>query len=495
MSVVTRRRLLARVSVALLGMAAAVACGSAAPPTATPAPAKPAEVPKPAAPAPTTAPAAAPPTAAPAKPSEAPKPAEPTKPAAAPAAQPAAGTKQATVRLAIIADYDKGIVKELTDQFSAKNPSIQVARVELPPYDGFQEKMLTQLAAGTAPDAMLLLSYWGAVFGKRGSILLPLDDYLKSSGTFSKDAYDKTLLAYSEWNGKLHALPLNTNVQGILFNKEHFEKAGVANVPKTQAEAWTWDQFLAVCDKLHAAKTADYPYGIYGGGPQGRFIHVYQQGRGIVSQDLKTGDLDNPDSHAALELTQMLFQKKYTPGEIWTGTGPVANVQEMFKAAKVSMMHGGQFHITWAKDNLKFPWGATYLQKGKQLTTAPGGEVYAAYAQSKVPAESAAIVQHLAGEEAQKKLNPAIFRVPSLRSLQAPGAIEWPSHKPEMDLFVDHLKVGSAHMLTEYFADGWGKIDSMLRARCAELANGAKPAKQWAQEVNQQITATIKAGD
>lgn len=50
-------------------------------------------------------------------------------------------------------------------------------------------------------------------------------------------------------------------------------------------------------------------------------------------------------------------------------------------------------------------------------------------------------------------------------------------------------------MLTEYFADGWGKIDSMLRARCAELANGAKPAKQWAQEVNQQITATIKAGD
>jgi ABC-type glycerol-3-phosphate transport system substrate-binding protein len=488
MPIVTRRRLLASASIALLGTAAA-ACAPAAAPTPTPAPAKPVDAPKPAE-APKPAAAAPAPTTAPAAPAAA-----PTATAAPKPATPAAASKQATVRLAIIADYDRGIVKELTDEYTAKNPSIQVARVELPPYDGFQEKMLTQLAAGTAPDAMMLLSYWGAVFGKRGGILLPLDDYLKASGSFSKDAYDKTLLAYTEWNGKLHALPLNTNVQGILYNKEHFEKAGVTNIPKTQAEAWTWEQFLAVCDKLQAAKTAEYPYGIYGGGPQGRFIHVYQAGRGIVTPDLKQGDLDNPDSHAALELTQSLFQKKYTPGEIWTGTGPVANVQEMFKAAKVSMMHGGQFHITWARDNLKFPWGATYLQKGKVLTTAPGGEVYAAYGQSKVPGEAAAIVQFLAGEGAQKKLNPAIFRVPSLKSLQEPGAIQWPSHKPEMDLFVDHLKVGSAHMLTEYFADGWGKIDSMLRARCAELANGAKPAKQWAQEVNQQITATIKAGD
>src|SRR5947207_1988035 len=103
-----------------------------------------------------------------------------------------------------------------------------------------------KLAAGTAPDAMLLLSYWGAVFGKRGGILLPLDDHLKSAQGFSRDAYDKTLLTYTEWNGKLHALPLNTNVQGIHYNKEHFEKAGIANVPKTAEQAWSWDQFLEV---------------------------------------------------------------------------------------------------------------------------------------------------------------------------------------------------------------------------------------------------------
>src|SRR4030095_10207339 len=113
-----------------------------------------------------------------------------------------------------------------------------------------------------------------------------------------------------------------------------------------------------------------------------------------------------------------------------------------------------------------------------QLKTAPGGERDAAHGQSKVPGEAAAVVEYLAGEAAQKKLNPAIFRVPSLKSLQQPGAIQWPSHKETMHLFVDHLKVGSAHMLTEYYADGWGKIDSMLRARCADLANGAKPAKQ-----------------
>src|SRR5262249_4931234 len=111
------------------------------------------------------------------------------------------------------------------------------------------------------------------------------------------------------------------------------------------------------------------------------------------------------------------------------------------------------------------------------------------------PAESAALVEYMAGEVGQKRLNTVAFRIPSLNALNQPGAMQWQSNAPEMALFVDHLKVGSSHMLNEYYADGWGKIDSMLRARTADLATGAKAGKQWAQEISQTIDGMIKAGD
>jgi multiple sugar transport system substrate-binding protein len=327
--------------------------------------------------------------------------------------------------------------------------------------------------------------------------LLQLDDYLDTS--FSKDSFDPTFLSYTQFNGKLHALPLSTNVQLMHYNKDHFNKAGISSVPSTADQAWTWEQFLGICDKLQQARVADYPYGIYQAGPQGRLIPVYQAGHGLFTPDLKHADLANAESVAALEFIQSLFQKNYSPSEAWTSanantSGSLGSIQDLYKAGKVSMMHGGQWHIPWARDNVKFPWGVTYLQKQKRLVTAPGGEVVAVFSQTKVPKEATALAQFLTAEQTQKRWLPGLFRLPTLKSLETPDAMQWPSNSAEMAVVVDQNRYGLAQMTNEYYADGYAKTDTMLRARTAELATG-KPASQWASDVNDDIEGFIKEGD
>ena len=159
------------------------------------------------------------------------------------------------------------------------------------------------------------------------------------------------------------------------------------------------------------------------------------------------------------------------------------------------MFHGGQWHVPWTEENLPdLPWGVTYLQRQKQLTTVPGGDTYIAFLATKLPAESAALAEFLTNEENQKTWSVALYKVPAHKKLLEPGAITYPAHQAEMALFVDHLKYGSQHMLTEYYADGWSKTDAMLRQRTSEIATGQKEAAIWAVEVSDEIRDYIAAG-
>src|SRR5689334_20124225 len=130
---VTRRDFLRIAAFAGMG-AVAAACGAAPAPTAAPT-AAPAAAP--AAEAPTAAPAAAPAAAAPT-----------AAPAAAPAAQ-SVSLRFTCWDSATGADVYNSII----DQFKKANPGVDVTTEFTP--DGYDDKILTGLATGSAPDVFL----------------------------------------------------------------------------------------------------------------------------------------------------------------------------------------------------------------------------------------------------------------------------------------------------------------------------------------------------
>ena len=74
-----------------------------------------------------------------------------------------------------------------------------------------------------------------------------LDKLVDLTGLESISEYDKKALDGTfQYNGKLYAVPIDSVVlSGVFYNKKVFEKAGV-EIPQT------WDEFLAVCEKVKA---------------------------------------------------------------------------------------------------------------------------------------------------------------------------------------------------------------------------------------------------
>jgi multiple sugar transport system substrate-binding protein len=240
--------------VAALGAAATqlvAACGSAPAPTATTA-AKPAEAPKPAQPAaaaqgaPATAPAAAaaaPTTAAAAaaKPAEAPKP-----------AQPAAAGK--TVALSWVTPAEVGLERDFYTQFmkdfEAKNPGTTF-QVSFEAWNDYFTKLPTILASGSIPDVMHMHCSIAQDYGLRGATK-NLFDYLKKDN-LSKDLWFPTLVQQFvdyKTGTKLYGLPKDSASYGFYYNKDLFDKAGVA-YPKKD---WTFTDFRETAKKLTVDK-------------------------------------------------------------------------------------------------------------------------------------------------------------------------------------------------------------------------------------------------
>lgn len=68
-------------------------------------------------------------------------------------------------------------------------------------------------------------------------------------------------------DGKTYALPLSQNYMAIFYNGDIFEQVGITELPTT------WDELMAVCDKLVAAGITPFAFGDK---DPGRVGHCFQ---------------------------------------------------------------------------------------------------------------------------------------------------------------------------------------------------------------------------
>ena len=133
--------------------------------------------------------------------------------------------------------------------FEAANPGTKVNLIKLPS-DGYQDRVALDLSSGSAPDLIMVDSFLVAEYAGTG-YLLPLDDMVKGWDQFQY--YSKGLLDVASFDGKLYALPTDTDVRMLWYNRAAFAKAGLP-------DPWTpksWDDVLAAAQKLKDAGITD----------------------------------------------------------------------------------------------------------------------------------------------------------------------------------------------------------------------------------------------
>jgi len=137
------------------------------------------------------------------------------------------------------------------DRFMAENPDIKV-EVTTIPYPEYQQRLLTAVQGGNAPDVATLDQIWVGAFAEAGAVA-DLTDFAAGAGLtrdkFFGGAWDSAVV-----DGRLYGIPFNVDVwQFSFYNEDLLNAAGV-----TPQDLTTFEGLRAAAEKL----TGDGTFGV-----------------------------------------------------------------------------------------------------------------------------------------------------------------------------------------------------------------------------------------
>ena len=133
--------------------------------------------------------------------------------------------------------------------FEKKFPKIQIKLTVVNEND-FDTRMQAMIATGNPPD---IWSHWGPSgfqdYVKRG-LVADLTPFIQKDN-FDLTDFEPSVLNTYKVDGKVMGLPMLTTGSFIFYNKDLFDKAGVAYpTVNWDDKTWTYDRFLELCKTL-----------------------------------------------------------------------------------------------------------------------------------------------------------------------------------------------------------------------------------------------------
>lgn len=291
------------------------------------------------------------------------------------------------------AEKEKAFYKELTDQFTKENPNIEVD-VQILPWAGRQQKMLTELASGAGPDVAYLNPDILATFASM-NILVPLDDLIPAD--VKADYLPNALDGVRGTDGKIYAMPMLQSLVTYLYNKDLFKKAGLdPEKPPT-----TWEEFQKAIDAL-AKVDGIYPWSYEATNTLNMTFYpfLYQAGGEVITKDGKIA-FNGPEGKRALEWIVKSYQAGQMPKESMTGI-----TSSLFYEGKLAIAIGDAgAAVKKLRAENKFAFGVGPVLKDKRQVTYGTIGSYGIFKKTKDPKAAAKWVTFLTSTETMKRFN------------------------------------------------------------------------------------------
>lgn len=296
---------------------------------------------------------------------------------------------------------EDALLQDSINAFMTANPNVKVKWE--PIAQDYETVLKTNLAAGTEADVFYADIFWIDSVMKTGK-LLALDDLMAKSGV-KKEDFVPTLINAFAYQGKQYGIPKDFNTLGLVYNKDLFKAAGVAE----PTNDWTWTDLQAAAKKL----TTGGVVGLSLPADAARFVPFLWQAGGDLA------NINNAAGQAAVDFYTGFEAKDGTsklPSELgmgWAG--------EAFEKGKAAMVFEGGWLPADLNNNFKnVNYGVVQMPKG---TSAKSNLIftvsYSISAKTKNPNAAWALTNYLTGSENQAKVLKAGFALPTRQALSA----------------------------------------------------------------------------
>ncbi len=315
-------------------------------------------------------------------------------------------------------------------RFNEKYPNVTV-EVSIDPistgWGDYVTKVLQQFNGGQAADVYGTAIETFQAFSSRG-LWLPLNDYVAKNPSFSDFA--PSLFEQASYNGEINYIPIGWNNIMINYNRDLFDKAGVAY----PARGWTWDQFREVAKSLTvkdgSGTVTQFGYEVPS---QNFFVQpwFFSNGTGVLTPDWTASNMLDPK---VAETLQYLYDLIHVDG-----VSPIPGSDTMdnqFMAGQVAMISRGQWIVQSAKaNNLNMDIAVPPVKEKEATVIGFGG--YAINKASANPELAQALVTELTSEATQTEMGERGGGVPGRKSAAStPGFLAFP---PSANLYYETL--------------------------------------------------------
>lgn len=238
----------------------------------------------------------------------------------------------------------------------ASEYGIEINYIEAPYGDAFG-KVQQMIMSGDQPDLVRLSGIVDEGVVDVSSIIDPSE-------------FDQSLMNEAYQDGKPVAIPLNDTVNGIIYNKELFDEAGIE--APTFEDNWTWDEFNENMSKLKENSSADYAWTM--DFSEFRLATMFYTNDGqLYDDDAKQITINSPENVKMLQGMIDQYDAGLAPKSVWL-SGDDASA--LFESGKVGVYVAGNWKVQPYSENLSFDWGVMPIPEGSYGTSSNIGGNY-----------------------------------------------------------------------------------------------------------------------
>jgi multiple sugar transport system substrate-binding protein len=383
------------------------------------------------------------------------------------------------------ADVYKAISDEITAKNIGLNLTYEAGNSEGSPY---QDKLKTELSAGTAPDVFWIPGTDVADFAKAG-LILNANDVATAAGFNPTDFYsgpmDQLLVdpaTGQKADGFLWGVPRDVSTFALYLNLDLIDEAGVDDPRELAANGeWTWDAFEETSKAI-----TELGSGVKGFGANSWWANwgyfVNSAGGSFFTEDRTACNLDSDESVAGLDYLKGLYDNGY-------GVAFGEDAEPVYKSGKLGMFINGRWATPGAREITDFNWDVAPLPTG----AAPGNNwqfwgAYVINADTADPAAAWKLVAELTSVEVQNQIAELGANIPSRTSQEAIDSFLTYTPPANNQAFVDGIQ-NDAVAEGPLWQGNWPAFDKAAGDQVTALMNGTISIDEY-QETICEVTAS-----
>ncbi len=344
---------------------------------------------------------------------------------------------------------------------------------------GYQDTLVAEIDAGTAPDVFWIPGTDVARFAKAG-LILNMAEYANADEDFNVDDFVAQPMFHLTFplndEEAVWGLPRDVSSFAIYYNADLFDDAGI-DYPG--GEDWDWDAFLTATEEINALGDDIVGFGMNNWWANyGYWLNA--AGSGFFNEDLTGCGLDNDATVEAMTFLSNMYNDGLAVPYGEDAEGP-------FRAGNVGMFINGRW-ATPGTTQVDFNWNVAELPAG------PGGQsnwvfwgAYVVNANTENPELAWDLLTRLTSGEVQGQVAALGANIPSRNSEAAIDEFlaTFPDLGVENQVFLNGLEYGVPE--TPVWFGSWSDIDTAYFNAVDNVINGDLSPEEFAATICDEV--------